>query len=334
MTKSVAENIVAEEMRIPSDTTGIELFVRNKCRSDVTQFSAEKTVLFVAGSTYPASTSFDLRLDGLSWMDHLAINGYDVYVVDVRGYGLSTRPPEMDAPAMDNEPIVRTPVAVRDVAAAAAFIRTRRKIEKLNLIGWSWGTTLMARYTSENAGNVSKLVLVAPQWLRTTPSAADAGGALGAYRVVERSAVKARWLNGVPEDKQAELLPDAWFEAWSKATFSQSGIGPDKLRAPNGTVQDSREYWASGKPLYDPSRLTVPVLIVHADWDRDCPMDMAQAVFGKLQSTPYRRWVEIGEGTHSVFMEKNRWQVFDAVDGFLGENLEILGRRRNLNAPT
>jgi hypothetical protein len=47
---------------------------------------------------------------------------------------------------------------------------------------------------------------------------------------------------------------------------------------------------------------------------------MAQAVFGKLQSAPYRRWVEIGEGTHSVFLEKNRWQVFCAVDGFLGED--------------
>jgi pimeloyl-ACP methyl ester carboxylesterase len=319
MIKSAVENVVTEEMKIPSDTAGIELFVRNKRRSDMTKFSAEKTILFVAGSTYPASTSFDLRLDGLSWMDHLAGNGYDVYLVDVRGYGLSTRPPEMDIPAMDNQPIVRTAVAVRDIAATVAFIRSRRSVEKVNLIGWSWGTTLMARYTSENVANVSKLVLVAPQWLRTTPSAADAGGALGAYRVVERSAAKARWLNGVSDDKKEEILPTAWFETWAEATFSQSGIGPDKLRAPNGTVQDSREYWASEKPLYDPGRLTVPVLIVHADWDRDCPIDMAQAVFGKLRSAPYRWWIEIGEGTHSVFMEKNRWQVFDAVDGFLGE---------------
>jgi len=61
------------------------------------------------------------------------------------------------------------------------------------------------------------------------------------------------------------------------------------------------------------------VLIVHADLDRDCPIDMAHAVFGKLSSAPYRRWVEIGDGTHSLFMERNRWQVFDAVDGFLSE---------------
>ncbi|MGY3032754.1 pimeloyl-ACP methyl ester carboxylesterase [Bradyrhizobium sp. USDA 4354] len=319
MHKSIADAIISEEMMIQSDTAGIELFVRNKRRSDLVRFSADKTVLFVAGSTYPASASFDLRLDGLSWMDHLAQEGYDVYLVDVRGYGRSTRPTEMEAPASDNQPIVRTPVAVRDVASAAAFIRSRRGVDKINLIGWSWGTTLMSRYASENLAHVNKLALIAPQWLRTTPSAADSGGPLGAYRIVERSATKSRWLNGVPDQKKDMILPAAWFDAWAEATFAKTGLGPDKLRAPNGTVQDSREYWASGKPLYDPTLLAVPVLIVHAEWDRDCPMDMAQAVFSKLSAAPYRRWVEIGEGTHSVFMEKNRWQVFAAVDGFLGE---------------
>jgi pimeloyl-ACP methyl ester carboxylesterase len=311
--------IVTEDMMIPSDTAGIELFVRNKRLSRLARPTAEKTVLFVAGSTYPASTSFDLRLDGISWMDHLATRGYDVYLVDVRGYGRSTRPPEMHAPAAENPPIVRTPVAVRDVATAVAFIRDRRGIDRLNLIGWSWGTTLMSRYASDHSETVAKLVLIAPQWLRSTPSAADAGGTLGAYRVVDRSAAKARWLAGVAEDKQDALLPAAWFDAWANATFATSSLGPDKLQAPNGTVQDSREFWAAGRPLYDPGRITAPVLIVHAEWDRDCPMDMAQTVFGKLSAAPYRRWVEIGEGTHSVFLERNRWQVFNAVDTFLEE---------------
>ncbi|MDB5581990.1 MAG: alpha/beta hydrolase [Bradyrhizobium sp.] len=321
MDTSAAANIVAEEIMIASDTPGIGLFVRNKRRADLATFSSEKTILFVAGSTYPASTSFDLPLAGMSWMDHLARGGYDVYLVDIRGYGNSTRPPEMAMPAADNAPIVRTAVAVRDIAATVAFIRSRRGIGKLNLIGWSWGTTQMASYTAGHNAGVNKLVLLAPQWIRETPSAADPGGAIGAYRIVERAATRTRWLNGVPEAKKAEVLPEAWFDAWADATFAsgQSGPGPAQLMAPNGTIQDAREYWAAGKPLYDPCRITVPVLIVHAEWDRDCPIEMSRAVFDRLTSAPYRRWVEIGEGTHSVFMEKNRWQVFDAVDGFLGE---------------
>ena len=52
-------------------------------------------MLFVHGSTYPAHTGFDVPLGGQSWMEFIASRGYDVYCLDVRGYGRSTRPPAM-----------------------------------------------------------------------------------------------------------------------------------------------------------------------------------------------------------------------------------------------
>jgi pimeloyl-ACP methyl ester carboxylesterase len=317
MHQTSAAALSRREFMIASDTPGIDLYVRNKRRADTDHFDGARTLLFVSGSTYPASATFDAALDGMSWMDQLAQAGYDTWLVDVRGYGRSTQPPEMAQPAADHAPIVRTPVAVADVAAAAAFVRERVRGEPINLIGWSWGTTLMSRYTTEHPDAVGKLVLIAPQWLRDTPSLADAGGPLGAYRVVARPAAKARWLNGVPPHAQEALLPRAWFDAWADGVFGADANA--ELKAPNGTVIDSREFWASGTPLYDPSAIRVPVLIVHAEWDRDCPLDMSRTVFSKLTAAPYRRWVEIGEGTHSVFMEKNRWQVFAAVQGFLDE---------------
>src|SRR6266481_5864165 len=90
-----APRIVMEEMMVPAADAGIEIYVRNKRPADMTAFRPERTVLYVHGATYPASTSFDLALDGLSWMDYIAARGYDVYLLDVRGYGRSTRPPEM-----------------------------------------------------------------------------------------------------------------------------------------------------------------------------------------------------------------------------------------------
>ncbi|WP_231969742.1 alpha/beta hydrolase [Polynucleobacter necessarius] len=86
------------------------------------KFSAEKTLLYVHGSTYPAETAFDLTLGGTSWMEYMASHGYDVWLVDLRGYGKSTRPPEMDQPADQNPPIVRTDVAVREVSSAVDYI--------------------------------------------------------------------------------------------------------------------------------------------------------------------------------------------------------------------
>jgi pimeloyl-ACP methyl ester carboxylesterase len=318
--------IAMEEFMVPSGDPGIELYVRNKHPAGVSAYPGDKIVLYVHGSTYPAETAFDLELNGLSWMEYIAQHGYDVYLVDVRGYGRSTRPPEMDRPASDNEPIVHTATAVKDVGAAVDFIRQRRHVEKINLLGWSWGTSIMGWYTAQHNDKVNRLVLYAPGWIRDKPSLTDSGGKLGAYRAVSRDAAKARWLTGVPEDKKAALIPAGWFEAWADATFATDPVGasqtPPVLRAPNGTVADSREFWGAGKPLYDPADICVPTFLAHAEWDADLPSPMLYAYFAKLTNAPYKRYVQIGEGTHTVIMEKNRMQLFQAVQQFLDERLQ------------
>src|SRR4030095_9197000 len=120
--------LITESYMIPAGDPGIQLYVRNKRPEGLTQFTGEKTLLYVHGTTQAASTTFDLRLDDFSWMDYIARRGYDVYLVDLRGYGGSTRPPEMDKPAAENPPIVRTDVAVKDVGAAVNHIFARRGV--------------------------------------------------------------------------------------------------------------------------------------------------------------------------------------------------------------
>lgn len=312
--------LTSTQAMIPSDTPGIELYLRNK-RPQGLVATAERTVLFVHGATYPAETSFDLSLNGFSWMDYIAAQDWDVWLVDLRGYGRSTRPPEMAQPAADNAPIVTTDVAIRDVAAAVEHILKVRRIPRLNLIGWSWGTTIMGGYTAGNNDKVERLVLYAPLWVRDTPSQLAAGESLGAYREVTKDAAKQRWTRGVPDDKLAGLIPDGWFEAWADATWSTDpqSTKAGLLRAPNGVVQDVRGLWMQGKPTYAPEKITVPTLIIGAEWDQDTPPYMAQALTGLLKNSPSKRRVEIGEGTHTVIMEKNRMQLFREVQLFLEE---------------
>jgi hypothetical protein len=45
----------------------------------------------------------------------------------------------------------------------------------------------------------------------------------------------------------------------------------------------------------------------------------AQTILGKLSNAPYKRLVQIGEGSHLLFMEKNRMQLFREVQLFLDE---------------
>jgi len=307
------------------DDPAIKLYVRNKRPEGMTQFSPDKTVVYVHGATYPSETAFDLPLDGKSWMDHIASRGFDVYLVDLRGYGGSTRPKEMDQPAEANEPIVDTEVARRDVGAVVDHVLQRRGIQKLNLIGWSWGTSIMASYTAENPSKVERLVLYAPQWIRTTPLPISTSGKLGAYRTVKREAARDRWLNGVPEDKKASLIPAGWFEKWADATFASDPVGaaqnPPVLRAPNGILKDELAFYSAGKPIYDPAKIKVPTLLCVGEWDRDTPPYMAQTLFPLLTNAPAKKLAMFGEATHTIIMEKNRMQLFNEVQLFLEEKL-------------
>lgn len=316
----VPARVVMEEHMVPARDAGIELYLRNKHPEGLQRFAPERVLLFVHGSTYPAETSFDLPLGGISWMEFIARRGFDVWLVDIRGYGRSTRPPEMSDPPEKNPAIVRTDTAVKDVSAAVDFILKKRGIAKMDLMGWSWGTTMMASYTVQNPDKVERLVLYAPQWLRDTPPLISGQGA---YRSVGMDSAKDRWLKGVAEDKKKDLIPPGWFEQWAEATFATDPVGSQKnpkvLRAPNGTLADTKDFWSSGKPVYEPGEIRVPTLIVHAEWDQDLPSPMARTVFARLTAAPWKRFVEIGEGTHTVLMEKNRMQLFREVQLFLEE---------------
>lgn len=316
-----APKLVTEEFMVPAGEPGIALYVRNKRPEGMVRFAPDRTLLFVHGATYPAESSFDLSLGGFSWMEFMARRGFDVYLVDLRGYGKSTRPKEMDGPADAGAPIVHTDVAVRDVSAAVDFILRRRNIARLNLLGWSWGTTIMAAYATENPAKVQRLGLYAPVWIGNpvVPSVPK----FGVYRMVAREAALTRWLTGVPEDKKASLIPAGWFDAWWNATIATDPVGaaqnPPALRAPNGVLHDIFNNWLSGKAMYDPAKITVPTILMVAEWDQDTKPYMAQTLFPLIVNAPQKRLVMVGEGTHTLMLEKNRMTLFTEMQKFFEE---------------
>ena len=312
--------LVTEEMMVKTADPGIEIYVRNKRPADMTSFRPEQTVLYVHGATYPSRDGVRPQarwrvLDGIHRRARLRrLAARPARLRQIHAAAEMADKPEANAPIVTGE------TAVKDIGTAVDFILQRRNIPRLNLLGWSWGTTLMATYTTQNAAKVERLVLYAPAWIRQTPSLVQAGpGKLGAYRMVNRDQAKERWYTGVPEDKKASLIPAGWFDAWADATFATDPVGaamnPPVLRAPNGVVQDSAEFFGAGKPYYDPAKITVPTLLVHAEWDRDTPPYMAQTLFPLLVNSPGKRYVALAEGTHTIIMET---QPAEAVRGGAG----------------
>ncbi len=317
---AVAAPVVTEEFKVSAKLPNTELFLRNKHPAEFYSVKSDKIVLFIHGASYPAHSSFDFPIEGKSWMDWMAERGYDVYALDIRGYGKSTRPPEMSQTPEANPPQVDTIAAVEDISSAVDFILSRRNAQKLVLVGWSWGATIAGNYATSASDRVERLVLYAPQWLRevATPSDADLAR-VPAWRSVDPRYARDVWLKSVPEAKREAVLPKAIFSAWMTATLesdSEPSV-PGTVRAPNGVVLDTMKYWASGKPRWNPEQVSVPSLVIQGEWDSEAPPAMGMMVFNKLSHTPFKRYVMVGEATHAALFEGNRRQLYQAVLEFL-----------------
>jgi len=306
-----------EELRVPALDAGIELHVHHKYPVDAGRNIARGIVLFVHGATFPAGSTFDVPLPRLSWMDQLALNGADVYALDIRGYGGSTRPPAMSQPPEANPPFARAADAVRDISAAVDFILARRQAKQLTLIGWSWGTTTTAGYAARHPEKVDALVLVSPVWLGVRPPKYR-----GAYRTSTRESARAFAISGIPKERVDDIAPLAGFDAWWAATLATDPDGakqsPPVVRSPNGVLQDF-EDWAAGKPTYDPAMIQAPTLLLVGEWDVITPPAMAQALFTQLTHAPERRLIQFSEATHFMIIEKHRLRVLREVRNFLDE---------------
>src|SRR5689334_5867250 len=107
---------------------------------------SDRVVLFVHGAGTPAEVAFDVSSGDYSWMAYLAGAGFDVFSVDMTGYGRSTRPAPMNdpcnlaenqrpqflgAPCTPSYPYALTSIGSdwNDVGAAVDYIRLLRRVD-------------------------------------------------------------------------------------------------------------------------------------------------------------------------------------------------------------
>jgi pimeloyl-ACP methyl ester carboxylesterase len=309
-----SQQILSEDFRLPSTTPGVEIFLRNKHLKKADSFNSSRTVLYVHGATQPSETVFDLKVGNESWATYIASRGYDVWYVDVRGYGGSTPPKDQ------SKPFATTKDAVDDVDAAIRHILERRKLPKLQLIGWSWGTLITGSYAAAHPERVTGLVLLAPPWLSTTPVKQPE---TGWQEWTTEDSLK-RLQKGVPDGEAAKIFPAAWKSAWEDALLANQPAAkthtPPRFRSPTGVVLDSALYLGASKPLYDPKQIKAPTLIIRGAWDELTPLSHSQALFALLQNAPVRHLIEIPRATHFIEVETGRDALFREVQRFLDSN--------------
>src|SRR5579883_1917974 len=250
------------------------LYVRERALPRVLRSGAgDKVVLFVHGAGTPAEVSFDVPYQDYSWMGYLAQAGYDVFSVDMTGYGRSARPAPMNdkcnlSPEQQKTFGVNCPATYpgnltniesdwNDISAAVDFIKRLRHVQKVNLIAWSQGGPRAGGWTANHPDQVNKLILLAPAYNRAAKSERPALPVPGpVFNTQSHDEFIANWDRQAP--CQGQYTPETAASVWSEMLKSDP-VGakwtPAVRRAP---IASSGWGWTQDKV----KAMTTPTLMV------------------------------------------------------------------------
>lgn len=254
-----------------------------------------KPVLVLAhGSATGGRESFDLQVPGqpdaskqrdhsYSTMDFLARQGFDVFALDVRGFGRSTRP----------EAFLTTEQAASDLGAVVDHVRALRGVEQVHLLAWSWGTQYGGQFVMAHPEKVARYASYA-QMHADSPDLKTRRPRLAVFqrspyiRITEQG-----W-----KLRFHSLTPDAVNDPAVMDAFARAAVAAED-KSPTGPQIDV----LTRLPLVDPSRITVPTLVVHGEYDDVADTQGLLPFFAALPNAD-KQYAVVPKGGHMLHLQQ------------------------------
>lgn len=279
--------ICQQEWMIPADD-GSRIYLKEKWREAAGRGPA---VLMVHGYNGLGSLgNYDIPVKDFSGMDFLAARGYDVFALDMRGFGRSSRPEGL-----------RVEDNVADVGVAADFICKERGEERIGLLGGSYGGPIAFTYAGRHADRVERLVLMGTPYRRMRDEGREMLKALIVMAEDRRLTYVSMPATQQPDKAVVETDPEflKWrFEA-SQAHDSRVPIPP---------VREMLTFAAAEAV----PGVVVPTLLVLGDSDIIASIEDNLALLRDLGSSE-KSLVIVGNAGHSLMYETKHAYVWSLV---------------------
>jgi pimeloyl-ACP methyl ester carboxylesterase len=302
-----------------------QLYVRERVHAGMVARGStrpDRVVLFVHGAGTPAEVAFDVPSGDYSWMAYLARAGFDVFSVDMTGYGRSTRPAPMNDPcnlAADRQagftpepcrpsyPHALTTIASdwSDVGAAVDYIRALRRVDRVSLVAWSLGGPRAGGWAAQNPQKVNRLVLLAPGYNAKTPPEPPKQQPEGTvFNTQSRAEFDANWDRQVGCPSQYDrAVSDAVWSAMIESDPVGATWGPGVRRAPQTAT------WGWNQAAV--AKMTTPTLMVAGIHDKQVTPDRVRALYDDL-GTAQKVLIDLGCSSHNAMWETNHLELFRA----------------------
>lgn len=269
-----------------AERAGMKLALFEKwAAGDETRFKTNgKVILLIHGATWSSHCTFD-AVPSYSLMDTLADDGWDVFALDLHGYGQSGK---------TEKDWTESPSAAEDIDAAIDYIRAYRWVEKVHVFGYQWGSQPAGIFAMKHPNKVGKLVLFG---MRSTPEA-NLTEPTSQYRN-----------NGA---SNAMLKPDDGdLDQEFVRRRSQVCLAADP-QSPNGAKRDMMR-----QSFVDPLRIKSSTMLIMGDRDADAETVSDRLEFYKALATHSKWFVTVPGLGKFAPVERGRARFEAALMSFL-----------------
>jgi len=245
-------------------------------------------IVLLHGRTWSALPDFDLQVPGdqRSVMQSLNARGYSAFALDMRGYGKTPR---------DATGWLTPDRAALDVAAVLEWLAKEKKISRPVLLGWSYGS-LVAQLAAQRRPELMSAVILFGYPRDPAKLVFPDEPASPARAANTREAAASDFISPLVTPKK---VVDAYVAA---------ALAADPVRV------DWRDQQREFDSL-DPSKVTVPTLVMHGERDPLAPLDAQSRLFVGL-GTPDKQWVVLAGGDHAALIEDTHAAFIAAIVAF------------------
>jgi pimeloyl-ACP methyl ester carboxylesterase len=193
-----------------------------------------------------------------------------------------------------------------DLAAATDYIMRTRGVKKFFIYGISSGALRAAAFAERHPERVARLALDAYVWTgEGSPTLEQRRKKLPEFTKTKRRPIDRAFVHSIFARDHPDCADQRTVDAFADAILALD----DSM--PNGTYIDM----CSKLPVNDPSRITVPTIVMRGQYDGIAGFDDLLAFFAKLPH-PDKQFVVMPGISHASFQQKNYKLVYHILHAF------------------
>lgn len=248
-------------------------------------------ILLLHGRTWSSLPNFDLQVPGerRSFMDALADAGFDVFALDMRGYGATPR---------DATGWLTPDRAIADVVGVLGWMQQRGAPAQrlpIYLFGLSRGAMIAAMTAQQKPELLAGVVLLGFGFDPDVQAPPTPAGS------------RPERLSNTADSAASDFITRDAFTPATMSAFVRAALRADPVLV---DWRDDNQFNA-----FRPAQMQVPALLVHGARDPQAPMSIETKLFTRF-GTPDKWWVILPGADHAAHLEKSSVELVRAIASF------------------